>query len=159
MDHDEEYSRFPRWTLSLHNQFTTCHTSTAHLHLEWSTRTDGKWGRRANLNRHIKLDLTSEIIESLVHSTISLQNEYPQETLNNTQVHTHGGNSPSRANIDSAICRSVSLLRADSYSTFYIRKDSTIWDDTFWGKEIVRLVAPHYQESSRLMKPPNRKIQ
>jgi len=158
MDHDEEQSKFPRWTLSLHNQFTTYHTSTARLHLEWSTRTDGKWGGRANLNRHIDIDLTSEEIESLVNSAISIQDEHPHEILDDTQVHTHGGSSPTRANKDSAICRSVSLWRMDGYSTFYIRKDSIIWNGTLWGKEIVRLVAPHYQESSWLMKPPNRKI-
>ena len=157
-DLDEEYCGFPRWSLSLHNKFTTYHRSTAHLQLEWSTRTDGKWGGRANLHRCMRLDLTSEKIEDLVQSTVSIPKNYPGEVLDHTQVHTHGGNSPTRSNRDSIICRSVSMLSGHEYSTFYIRKDSKLWTTSFWGKEIVLLVLPHVRESPWLMKQQNRKL-
>lgn len=155
-DRDEESSPFPRWDLVFHNKFTPYHSSTAHLYLEWSTRTDGKWGGRANLRRNVQLDLNSEEIESLVQSTIATPEIYPEEFLDYTQVHTHGGNSPTRSNQNSSICRSISFLQAQKHTTVYLRKDSPLWNDTFWGREISRLLLPYNMESPWSAKQPSR---
>ena len=45
-DRDEEYSILPRWTLWLKNRYVAHYPSTCGITLEWSTRTDGKWGKR-----------------------------------------------------------------------------------------------------------------
>lgn len=157
-DHDEEYSRLPRWGLAFYNGFTHYHSSTAHLQLEWSTRTDGKWGGRANLQRNIQLDLTSKEVESLIHSTFAIPEVYHEEIIDHTEVHTHGGHSPTRSNNDCAICRSITFLLAGECTTIYIRKDSHVWSSTEWGQVIARLLLPHYLERPWLAEQSNRKL-
>ena len=154
-DRDEEHSRLPRWILSLNNKLAAHHPSTCHIILEWSTRTDGKWVGRANLNRTIPLDLSLEEIDDLIRKTSRLREEFPTECLGNEQVHTHGGNSPTRSNHDSVICRSISMVVGGSHQhTIYLRKGSPISDDTqsFEGGDEHYLLLPVGESFGRVLK-------
>lgn len=158
-DRDEEHSRLPRWTLALNNSLADHHPSTCHILLEWSTRTDGKWGRRANLNRTIQLDLSPEEIDTLILKTSRLREEFSIECLGDEQVHSHGGNSPTRSNQGSVICRSISMVVGGNHqATIYLRNDCPIWKNSEWGKEIMNRVEPYLVASPWLDHLRDRKL-
>lgn len=146
---DEEDSHLPRWGLALYGKGATHYASSCYLELEWSTRNDGKWGSRSAQHRTLLLDFNAEEIEALITAATKLPQRYPNEYLNDDQVHTHGGDSPTRANEDSVICRCVSFVADAKYEPgFYIRKTSPVWTESAWGKEIMVKVAPHLAKAS-----------
>ena len=143
----EESSRLPRWNLIFLDQLHPHYPSQCVLELEWSTRSDGKWGRKTAQRRTIALPMDRDAIEQMIDAGKRLPADHTSECLDTSGVHSHGGMSPTRANTDSAICRSVSLFDNGEYRTSYVREDSPLWTTTDWGKRIMSLVAPYFTEA------------
>ncbi|MBK1816241.1 hypothetical protein JIN84_11510 [Luteolibacter yonseiensis] len=145
-DRDVETSAFPRWELLLLDTPHPLYSSRSILRLEWSTRSDGKWGRR-NYHRTVHLDLSDDEINILILGTGSLPESWPDECLYDTDVHTHGGRSPTRENKSAAICRAITWVIDGHHKRFHIRKDSLVWSDSAWGLKIMNQVSPHIVET------------
>ena len=158
-DRDEEHSLLPRWTLALNNSLASHQPSTCSLLLEWSTRTDEKWGNRANLHRTIQIHLTPKEIDAMILKIAQLPAQYPSDCLGIDQVHTHGGHSATRSNQGSVICRSISACIGQNHQpTIYIRKDSSIWVDSEIALTILKIIEPHCINLPRNPKPKSRFI-
>ena len=155
----EESSRFPRWHLVFHDRHHPHHPSKSSLHLEWSTRSDGKWGSRSAQRRSVELTLDSDEIDWMIDVGKQLPQDHASECLHYDNVHTHGGYSPTRANADSVICWSVSLVENGEYQAVcYLRENSPLWTGTDWGKRVMNLVQPHLTEAPWRMKASERNL-
>jgi hypothetical protein len=140
---DEEDSPMPRWTLALTNHLHPIGSSCALL-LEWSTRSDGKWGRRSAYRKTVRPQIVPDIIHELIDYAWEFTDVHPNECLDHLQVHTHGGYSPTRANDDSTICYHFLLFGiTSSREAVYLKKDSQIWTTTPWGIQIMALIEPY----------------
>lgn len=144
----EESSLLPRWQLVLNDRNDPHHPSYSGLALEWSTRSDGKWGARSTEHLNVMLDLDPDHIERMIDSGNHLPRTFPDECLDSNGVHSHGGVSPTRSNHGSVICRSISFVKDGEYAGhLYIREDSHIWTSTEWGRQIMDWVTPHLTEA------------
>ncbi len=143
-DRDEESSLLPRWAIGLTDHRHPHHPSICHLSLEWSTRIDGKWGSRSALRREIRIPMPAIDIQSLIESLQAIPALFPDECLGHDDVHTHGGCSPTRANKDRIICRSISTSSESGWGgAIYIRTNSHIWTDSQPGLAIIQIVQAH----------------
>lgn len=150
---DEESSKLPRWELVFCDANDPYYPSKGFLQLEWNTRNDCKWGRRSSRRERIELILTPDGITSIIDDVKQLITDYPSEFLPSTEIHTHGGYSPSRANSDSMICWPVSVYENLEYETIgYLRKESSIWTKTQWGRQLMEFVQPHLKEAPNTQK-------
>ena len=155
----EESSRLPRWCLSFHDRHDPHYPSQCCLGLEWSTRDDGKWGARTTQKQNIKIPLDPLDVEWMIGTAKDLPSAHPSDCLGIDEVHTHGGYSPTRANSDSVICRSVSICDCEKgeYQTIcYLRENSPLWTEEEWGKNITALVQPHLTEAPWRLKAKKR---
>ena len=143
----EESSRLPRWHLVFHDRHCPHYPAKCSLILEWSTRTDGKWGSRSAQHRTVEITMSSEEIDWMIETGKRLPTDHASECLHD-QVHTHGGYSPTRANTDSVICWYISMVENGHYQQVcYLRENSSVWMETDWGKKVMALVQPHLTEA------------
>lgn len=137
----EETSPLPRWWLSF-TRSKLDGSPAAAFGLEWSTRSDGKWGSRTALKRDFRLELTSEEIDWFVDEARRLPDTRPMECLND-QVGSRGGESPTRTR-DGTLCVSVSFHANGNWEPgYYLTVDTPAWTETEWGRKVQALVQPH----------------
>ena len=86
----------------------------------------------------------------MIAGAMHLPAAHAADCLGIHEVHTHGGYSPTRANIDSVICRSIALYdygKGEYQMNCYVRDNSPVWTDSEWGMTIMALVEPHLTEA------------
>ena len=145
---DEESSRLPRWHLVFHDRKHSYYASQCNLMLEWSTRSDGKWGSRSAQRKSVSLIIDEREIEWMIETGKQLPSDHSSDCLHHGEVHSHGGHSPTKSNSDSIICWHISSVENGKYQgVCYLRKNSPLWTQTDWGRNIMALVQPYLTEA------------